>query len=64
MQQVTDDELAALRAEVAALRDTLAAHLAAHASRPTPDASTATANQTYTWLPGDVWTQYCAAVDG
>ena len=30
---------------------------------PVYDASTATANQTYTWLQGDVWSQYCAAVD-
>jgi hypothetical protein len=26
--------------------------------------STATQNQTFTWLDGDVWSQYCAAVDG
>ena len=24
---------------------------------------TATPNQSYTWLPGDAWSQYCAAVD-
>lgn len=24
---------------------------------------TATPNQTYSWLPGDAWSQYCAAVD-
>ena len=25
---------------------------------------TATLNQTYSWLPGDAWDQYCADVDG
>lgn len=25
--------------------------------------STATVGQSYTWLPGDLWTQYCAAAD-
>jgi len=28
------------------------------------EASTATQNQTYTWLPGDAWSEYTAAMDG
>ena len=30
----------------------------------TPASYTAAPNQTYTWLPGDAWSQYCAAIDG
>lgn len=29
-----------------------------------PEASTATANQTFTWKPGDAWSEYTAAMDG
>jgi len=45
------------------------AAIAAWNHRVTPvtshnEASTATQNQTYTWKPGDVWSQYTAAMDG
>ena len=46
-----DDLIAALRAIVTPVT--------AH-----NEASTATPNQTYTWKPGDAWSEYTAAMDG
>jgi len=59
------EEVRALFYEVVRLREENA-HLRAIVTPVTAhiETGTATPNQTYTWKPGDAWSEYTAATDG
>jgi hypothetical protein len=59
-----DADMQTLRERVTALEADNQADVRFVLLEPVPEDHTATANQTFTWLPGDAWSQYCAAVDG
>jgi hypothetical protein len=59
-----EGDVAAWQADIEARLATLEALVAERIKAEPVPQCTATANQTYSWLPGDVWSQYCAAVEG
>jgi len=58
MHELSSQCIGRLREENARLR-AIVTPVTAH-----NEASTATPNQTYTWKPGDAWSEYTAAMDG
>ena len=63
----TQAHIIAIEARLAILETLVAEHIGRETCAPiraeVVPQRTATEHQTYSWLPGDTWAQYCAAVD-